>query len=233
MTLDQILDEVLILSGVDTQSAYAAATVDAEKRAVSVANQSIAYLKKWPWQALRKRHTITLTSATEYTLPSDIQAIIPDTMYSNDNVLPSDFPSNAQFWSYLKSSSGATDARYQVRWLEDELHVHEPDSGDEISFEYISTHPVLDTDGTTTKEKFVADTDTFRLDDDLLIKDCLWRYKKLAGIPDWEVDAAEARQYEIKLRGQDGGAKTIYPSRGRGQVGDPYYNLWRPVPNTP
>lgn len=229
MTLSDILDEVVLLAGADTEASYVGEGTGAVERLVSIANQSAMYLKRWRWQALTKRGSITLTSATEYSLPSDFQAFVSDTMYADDHVLRSDFPTDAGFWSYLKSSGGGTDSRYHVRWIGDELHVHEPDSGQVISFEYLSNHPVLDTDGTTTKAKFVADTDTFRLDDDLLIKDCVWRFKKLAGIPDWQVDAAEARRYEMTLKGQDGGAQTLYP--GRSQAEGPHYSLWRPVPN--
>lgn len=231
MTLKDILDDVLMLSGASTYTTYVSNGDDAVERLVALANQSVAYLQTWPWQTLRKRHTFTLTASTTYALPSDFQSFIPDTMYSEDYVLPADFPAEEGFWSYLQSTSGGTDARYHIRLIGDELNVYQPDSGQDVSFEYITKHPVLDTDGTTTKEKFVADTDTFRMNDDLLIKDLVWRYKKLASIQDWQVDAMEFKRFETLMKGKDGGAQTIIPSEGTNLDGDPHYNLWRPVPN--
>lgn len=231
MTLKEILDQVLRLSGAGTESAYAGSGDDSIERLVDIANRSATDLKKWPWQALRSRYEFTLTTATQYDLPDDFQAFIPDTMYSDNHVIPADFPTETGLWSYLQATSGGTGARYNVRWYGGNLHVYEPDSGQAVSFEYLSNNPVLDTDGTTAKTYFDADTDTFRLDDELLLRDVLWRYKKLVGIDDWQVDAADFQRYEAIKKGQDGAARTFYPSDGE-VVSDPYYNLWRPVPNS-
>ncbi len=231
MTLKEILDDVLLLAGAGTEASYVGNGNDAVERVVALANRSAAYFNQYPWQGLRKRHEFTLTSATQYELPDDFLAFIPDTMYSDDYVLPADFPAGEGFWAYLKATEGGTDARYHMRWLGDMLEIYQPDAGQTVSFEYYSNHPVLDSDGLTTKQRFEDDDDTFRLDDELLIRDVLWRYKKLVGIEDWQVDAAEFKAFEVMKKGQDGGSQTIYPSEGHNLDGDPFYNMWRPVPN--
>lgn len=230
LTLKQMLDEVLLLSGVDTETSYVDQGTAEVERLVSLANRSASDLALYPWQGLRSRYTFTLTTDTEYALPADYLAFIPNTMYANGEVIRADFPTETGMWSYLQASSGATGARYQMRLLDNMIQVFQPDSGQVMSFEYQSKYPVLSSGGTA-KQRFTADTDTFRLDDELLIRDVLWRYKKLVGEPDWQVDLADFRKYEGYVKGQDKSAQTLQPCDGYGAYGEPYYNLWRPVPN--
>lgn len=228
-TLKQILDDVLMLCGVDPELSYVNQGTAEVERLVALANRSATGIAQWPWQALRKRHTFTLSSDTEYELPNDFRAFIPDTMYASNDAYPADFPTDTGHWSYLQATAGATGARYQMRMLNGKLNVHQPDSGQDVSFEYITNKPILSADGITKKEYFTADTDLWCLDDDLLIRDLTWRYMKMVGLPDWQLDAAEFREYQLVKRGQDKSAQTLVPSEG--MVEGPYYNLWRPVPN--
>lgn len=225
MNLKQILDEVMLLSGMDTETAYAASAQDGVKRLVSLANQATVLQAQYPWQALRSRYEFDLTTETEYTLPSDYRSFIPDTMYINGQLWPVDFPADTVRWSYLKASDVGDGAIASMRILGGKLHVLEPTSGDTVSFEYISKHPVTDSGGTA-KELFTADTDLWRLDDHLLIKDVLWRYKKLLGLQDWQIDMAEFKGYEGILKGHDKAAQILRPGREL-PLGEPYYNLWR------
>jgi hypothetical protein len=229
MTLKEILDDVLMLAGADPELTYVNQGTAEVERMVALANRSATSIAQWEWQTLRQRYTFTLSTDTEYDLPADYRAFIPDTMFSENHVWPADFPTDTSFWSYLKATSGGSDARFTMRLLDGKLHVHQPESGEQVSFEYLSKYPVLSSTGTA-KERFTADTDTFRLDDDLLIKDLTWRYRKLVGHPDWQADLAEFRVYQTVKRGQDKGAQTLCPSEGH-ISGEPFYNLWRPVPN--
>lgn len=230
-TLQQVLDTVLLESGMPTESAYADSDDDAVKRLVNLANRSVRQLAKHPWQAIRATYTFTLSSDTQYPLPADYRAFVPDTMYEANRVSPVDFPAGEGEWAYLKSSNSGSGPRTRVRLLGNVIEVHEPVSGETVRVEYLTDCPVLDTDGTTKKARFDADTDTCLLDDDLLEMDIIWRYKKLMGLQDWQVDLAAFRAYESHLRGTESGAKTITPGEGTFQT--PYYDLWRPVPNDP
>ena len=95
-----------------------------------------------------------------------------------------------------------------------------------------AVHPLDSSDGTTKKAEFTADTDTWILDRDLLIFDIVWRYKKLMGLQDWQIDLAESKAYQNTLKGQEAGSKTIYPDSGDGSS-VPFYDMWRAVPNVP
>jgi len=229
MTLKEMIDRVLLLSGIGTETAYAGSSNPALSRLVALANQSITALARHHWTALRRIHTFTLSTDTQYELPDDFLSFVPDTMYSDTHAEGMDFPASTEEWSYLKANSGGSDNE-KVRLIAGKLNVHEPDSGSVVRFEYNSKYPVVASDGSTFKALFTADTDTTLLDDELLISDLLWRYKKLMGLQDWQVDFAESQRLYQTLKGQDGSAKTIGPRDG--VSGTPYYDLWRPVPNS-
>lgn len=213
-----------------TEASYADNADDAIKRMMYLANRSIQGLARYPWQALRKTWTLTLTSETTYSLPSDWRAPIADTMFTGQKLWGVDFPTDASEWGYLKASDSAAGPTMRARLLGGSLEVHQPQSGDEVRVEYLSNTPVLDSTNTR-KEKFTADTDSPVLDSDLVTQDIIWRYKRLVG-QEWQSDLAEFKSLERTLRGQEAGAKTIRPGGEAWPTGVPYYELWRPVPNT-
>lgn len=229
MTLKDILDAVLLESGMGTETAYAANGNDDIKRLVSIANRSVVTLAKFEWQALRQIYTFMLTTDTEYDLPEDFAALTPDTAFADDYISPVDMRTNPSQWAYLHARSGGNGARYRFRILGDKIQVHEPQDGATIRFEYLTDRPVLSVDGEAKKSRFTADTDTWLLDDDLLTMDIIWRYKKLLGLPDWGVDRDDYLNYSRTIKGQQAGAKAISPDDGMFGFSEPYYDLWRPV----
>lgn len=231
MTLKTILDDVLLESGMSTEAIYVASDNDAVLRLVRLANRSVSTLTRYAWQALRSTHEFTLTSDTVYPLPDDYLAHIPNTFFTNGRLDSVDFPSDSEMWAYLQSSAGGSGYSVRVRLLGDNMHVYEPDSGEVLRFEYLTKGPVLAADGTTKKAAFTADDDTWILDRDMLVFDIVWRYKKLMGLQDWQIDLAESKVYQNTLKGQEAGSQTIYPDAAD-IIGDPYYDTWRTVPNT-
>jgi len=227
MTLSEILDAVLLQSGVTTEDAYATSSDDEVLRLVALANREVQKLVRWPWQALRGIYTFTLTSETEYSLPTDFGWFIPDTMFSDEDQMGVDFPTGPSEWVYLKVNDSGTD-RIKARIMGDQIRVNDPTTGTNIQIEYVSKYPVLSS-ASVEKEYFTADDDTTKLDDELLIHYLTAAYKRMMG-QEWQADLAFAKEYEQKVKGQDGSAKTVGPCED-GFV-TPYYDLWRPVPNT-
>ena len=226
LTLKEMLDDVLLECGHDTEVVYATATSDAVLRLVALANRSVRKLAVWPWQALRKQYTFSLTSATEYDLPSDYRAFIPDTMFADSYIHPVDLRTNPEHWAYLKSATGGTGPRYRFRILGDKINVYDPQDGETVRVEYLADHPILAANGTTTKKLFTADTDTWILDDDVLEMDLIWRYKKLLGLDDWQVDYGEFKSYLRTIQGQQAASKTIAGDDTAHSFGEPYTDLW-------
>ena len=227
MTLKDILDSVLLESGMDTETAYVSSGKDEVLRLVNLANRAARRIATGHnWQALLLTHTFSLTTETIYDLPSDIRAFIPDTTFVDSYLFGVDMRTRPQLWHYLQVNTTGTGPRYRMRVIGDKINVYQPQSGDTISFEYLTDHPVLATNGVTSKKKFTLDTDTWRLDDDLLTMDVIWRYKKLLGL-DWQVDLTEFKSYERTVKGQEAAAKTIIGSDGSEYpLGEPHTQLW-------
>ena len=113
-----------------------------------------------------------------------------------------------------------------MRVMDNMIKIFNPNSGDTLSFEYLIDHPVEDSGGTG-KKRFTADSDVWRLDDDLIIMDIVWRYKKLIGLPDWQADHADYRRYLSRTQGQDAPAKTVYMGgESNYPLGVPHTDLW-------
>lgn len=226
MTLQEILDSVMLECGMATETAYSTNSRDEVLRLVNLANRSARRIATdWKWQKMRKVYTFSLTTATSYDLPSDFREMVADTVFSNSVVSPVDLPTNPSEWRYLQTNGTGVGPTYKMRFIGGRIEVFDPQDGETVSFEYHSDHPVLATDGTTTKARFTLDSDTFRLDDDLLTMDIIWRYKKLLGLPDWQIDLAETTAYANTVKGQDAGAKTFYPGEIE-TTGEPYTPLW-------
>lgn len=231
-TLKQMLDSVSLECGLDTESAYIANSNDEVVRLTKLANRSALRLATaFNWQGLRATHLFTMTTATTYSLPSDFRALISDTGFADSFYAPVDFATDPTLWAYLGSNNASVGPRYRMRILGDKIHVHDPEDGVEVKFEYLKDAPVLDTDGTTRKQRFDADTDTFVLDDDLLEMDLIWRLKKLLGL-DWQVDYSEFKDYFRTAKGQDAGAKTIIGRDEYHIPGTPYTDLYVDNPAT-
>lgn len=226
MTLKEILDDVCRECGIDINTVYATSTDDSVLRLLNLANRSAVRIATgYKWQALRSTYLFSMTTATEYDLPEDFRELVPDTAFNDSNIAGVAMRTPAPIWHYLQTNSGGTGPRYQARILGDKIKVYSPQSGDQITFEYLSKWGVLATDGTTYKQKFTADTDTWRLDDDLLEMDLIWRYKKLLGMEDWQVDYQEFQSYDRTVKGQEAGAQTIIGGEFD-ELPEPYTPTW-------
>lgn len=225
LTLKQLLDNVLLESGMGTEVAYATSSRDSVARLIPLANASVRMIvTAHDWQALRSTYTFSLTTETEYDLPDDYRSIVADSTFTDSNLSGVDMRPTPTTWRYLQVNNTGSGVQYRMRVMGGKIHVFAPQSGDTVSFEYISSHPVMDADGVTTQKIFDADTDTWRLDDDLLQMNILWRYKKLLGLQDWQIDLQEYGRYLNICRGNDAPAKTIIGNEE--SYDEPYTPLW-------
>lgn len=121
-----------------------------------------------------------MTAATDYALPEDFLAYIPDTAYCGS--VKAEVPTIPQDWAMLQAL-GSVGPGQRVRFLGDRIHVLEPVAGQSISYEYLSAYPWRASG--VNQEVASADTDTWRLDRRLLILGTKWRWKKEKGMEDW------------------------------------------------
>lgn len=220
------LDRVLLACGFTVEPAYAAATTTAGKQMFQLANISARSLREMGCQEIVATGTVSMTTATDYALPTGFLEIVPDTMRVENSMEGIDFPAGVSRWADIKYAGGPTAMPIDARIIGDRLHVANPRNGTNLKFEYITKYPITDTTGATPKELFTVDTDKWIMDDQLFFLEVRWRYKKEKGLPDWQMDLQELGNHAKLLRGRNRGSRTIVPSPSDYTPNEPYTNLW-------
>jgi hypothetical protein len=225
LTCKQILDAVKNESGLPSEDQYFGGT---DFSLTSILNRSVKMLGQRDYSIMRTAGTLTMTTATEYDLPTDLRYIIPDTFNAQDDERYVVFPTDDSTWWYFKSRSTQSGLRYKMRVAGGKLQVESPQSGMVLIYEYLSKNLVLSTGSSTAdKERFTADDDTFLLDDDLLIMDVKWRYKRELGIEGWQTDAQDFARYEKTHRSKESGSGTLhFGETDHTEIAEPYTNLY-------
>lgn len=225
MNLREILSAVLGEVGFLVPDSFVGSTSPDDVQMVYLANRASAFLLEKGFQRLHKRSSITMTAATSYALPSDFLELVPDTARVNGRIDTLNLPTSAPEWAYLQASTAASNYIVKARILDNKLNVFSPSAGDVVSFEYVSKFPVLGADGVTYQQRFLADLDSWLLDDDLIVLETRWRFEKAKGLPDWQITQAEAQQYRNSVMGRDSSSQTII-TVDDGWSPAPYTNLW-------
>lgn len=148
---------------------------ESARRLLSAARRAIRKLdREQPedgWQQLATLKTITTAvGVDEYALPDDYAKRLGRTEWDRTNFEPMYGPVSPADYQALVSSqlSSTTQIRRFFRIRGNKLVVFPVPTvaGETLAYEYVSSHLVLDTDGTTTKRSFAADTDTPRVPQD-------------------------------------------------------------------
>lgn len=225
MTLLEILNTVQQECGFLTSANFTASGNADDLQMVALANRAVNSLRERDFSRSTARYTITLTSSESYALPSDFLEIVPDTMMIVGRVDGVNFPTRADYWEYLKSTSGPTGYTVNARMMDGSLKVFQPTAGEVLAFEYVSNSPVLSVDGFSPLPKFQNDGDMWLLDDDLLVLETRWRFLAAKGLPDWDAVKQECKEYRNSVMGREKGSQTL---RGIPIIytGDPWTNLW-------
>lgn len=225
LTVKEILDAVMAESGLQTLDQYFGGN---DPTLTALLNRSARNFSQYEYSGLRTDDTITMTTALSYDVPTDLRYIVANTMQMQDQERYVKFPTSTSEWYYLKSRTISTGIDYKFRFQNGKLFVENPQPGEVLQYEYLSENVVL-TSGSATgdKPRFTADTDTWLLDDDLLILDLKWRYKNEKGIEGFEMDYKAFKEYEKKHRGKEAGSGTLYMSGGGDWVNpEPYTDLY-------
>lgn len=168
---------------------------------------------------------VTLTFVKDtFALPSDFERYISDTWWDRTNHWKLIGPITPQLWQWQLSGIVQTGPRRRWRQIGRQSNAYRiwppPSSSDtpaEIVFEYISRNWATDTNGTTTKSSFTADTDTCVFDDGMMVSGIKWQFFQIKGFAYDELK----RQWENLLDSaiaHDGGATAL----NLGRRGLPY-----------
>lgn len=227
MNLKEMLNEVLTQATFLARDSFANSTDPDDKQMVAIANMVVEEIRDFfPWTPLRTELEIELQAGqTRYTLPSDYSTTIPESVWETDGSKQVDIPVEDGRWYKLKFSSETSSGMVRARFYGNILEVAETTPGLKISLEYISKW-IVRSDVGAGKERFTADTDTFYLNDQMLIM----------GVKAGWADAKEMPQADkwrmlffSKMAGE------VAKTHGGRKIGsappvtrrDPYYPLYR------
>lgn len=149
------------------------------------------------WKALLREQTFTTvaTAAQTSALASDLDWIVPDTMWNRTSDRKVFGPVSPQDWQRLQAIPvGSIDLAYRIR-ATSLLMTPTPTAGETVAYEYV-TNKWCQTSGGTAQTDWAADTDTALLDEELHTLGLVWRFKRAKGL-DY---SQEIQNYEVQVR---------------------------------
>jgi hypothetical protein len=171
------------------------------------------------WQALKSVYTFTLATADQdYVLPTDFGWIIPSTTWNRTTKCMVLNPVTPQEWEYLQAWSGATGLNLYARIIGSQLVFQQTitaaQNGETIAYEYISSK-WCQSALSVAAAAWAADTDTAKLDEELITQGIVWRFKKSKGL-EWKEDFVEYENQRNRLIARDGGMRKLNFGGGAG-----------------
>lgn len=155
--------------------------------------ECIALAARGVWQTLINEYTFTaLGTESQGTISAGFGSapvalngyryMLPEILWDRTQRIPICGSLDPQTWEYLKTM-GITGPYSQFRFRGDQLiTIPALTAGHTIAFEYVTSN-FINLAGVTTAgaSRFVADTDTIRLQDDIVLQGMLWRWLKKKG----------------------------------------------------
>lgn len=187
---------------------YGNANLTARTCVALVARQASTIERQHRWPELITTHTFsTVAGTTAYALPSDFRAFGNMSQWNRTAQSMLVGPSSAFEWQWFKGSIGAgatIDQWFRVEGRHLVLHPT-PTAVATIAFDYYSKNYVTKASDDTTSSVWTHDSDTSRLDEDLLTLGLKWRFLQSKGMP----FEPEYREYEAMLEAalEDAGGK--------------------------
>lgn len=142
--------------------------------------------KRHAWQALTSEHTFTTTAtATQLTasaLPTDLGWVVPETMWNRTSRRRVTGPLSNQEWQEtLGNTVVQVNPAFRIR-SNTILISPAPTTGQDIYYEYVSKN-WCQASGGTTRSAWGTDSDTGRIDENLMTLGLVWRFRASIGEP--------------------------------------------------
>ena len=135
--------------------------------------------------AIEREHSFTTTTSATLQAsgkPSNLKRIIPDTIWNRTSDKKVAGPIDQEEWAIANGAPITSQITQFAMLRYDGLHLFPaPTVAETVAYEYRCSTPVLAVDGTTYKESFSVDTDSYVFGDELLTLDVVWRYKRDKG----------------------------------------------------
>ena len=185
----QIVQQVCAWQSLPIPSALFAATDPQTIELRGLLNEELLELKKWPdtvWRKMLRQYTFTAVAAEVQPtgLPTDLDYIVPTSMWDRTMARPCIGPISPQQWQTIKAQPIV--ASYAWYWRlrgNDFLTTPDPPAGNTVAYEYNSTLAVYgEGQATPNKEYFDTDTDTAVFDGMLMARGVRWRFLSQKGL---------------------------------------------------
>ena len=214
MTLLTIVQNVADEVGVNSPSSVINTTVATDQQLLRFANASgLRLLRRYAFERITQEFTHTTTAAEDQgalttIIGSDFDRLVPTTLYNRSQSRRIKGPYTPQEWQRDKGTVSSSIQEYYRLRGGNLLISPAPAAGETIAGEYVSKNWILDSDGTTTKAVFTADSDTSLIDEDLIVLDVKWRYLKSKSL-DYSEEKLEFESEFANRRGEDKGGRII------------------------
>jgi hypothetical protein len=117
-----------------------------------------------------------------YPFPTDVDHLIPSTFWDRGQRWQIEGPLSPQDWQALKQGIIASGPRRRYRVMDGQFFLDPvPYDTNSIEYEYYSYNWAQSVTGTT-QSGFLADTDIYLLDDDIMILGVIWRFRMAKGL---------------------------------------------------
>ena len=144
-----------------------------------------------------------------YSFPSDVDHLIPQTMWDRSFRWQLLGPMSPQEWQVLKSGISPTGPRRRFRVIDGSFVVDPvPYDNNQIVYEYYSNAWVQDGISLSLKTSFQTDTDIYLLDDDTMILGIIWRFRRAKGL-DYDQEYQSWRTSLDRYKARQATARTL------------------------
>lgn len=199
LTLTQAASDEI---GITRPSVVAAATDPSHQKLYRYANKiGNRLMKLVDWQALRTEQTFTAIAGSTQTgiIPSDFDRFIPETFWDRSGTQLISGPISPTEWNSLKAIN-YTEPRKKFIYRGGSVSVLPALSGGEsLAFEYVSNKWALAVDGTTGKTSFTVDTDTAKIDEELITAGVVYEFLRSEGQPYQEAQIAFEARFKLAV----------------------------------
>ena len=179
--------------------------------------------REYSWQALKVEHTFaTSNGVTAYDLPEAMRRFANMTIWSETDEWPLVKATDSE-WRMLQSGGTISNLPFRFTVFGDQINLH-PAPGSTaytIKFDYYSKY-FSTTSGGTAQDRWAADTDISRLDDNLMALGVRYKYLERNGLP-FDEDKASFIEAADSLYTDDRPREMI--SLGKGAFRRPLVNI--------
>lgn len=164
----------------------------------------------YSWQALRQEELFATLAQQQQTgfMPADFDRFVPNSFFNRSTRRQLSGPITPQQHQWIQAQPVYSTA-YQAFIMRNNQMLFDPNpaAGNTVAFEYITKNWVL-SNAAVPQSSYLADTDTSRLDEDLMAQGLLWRFLRTKGL-DYAEEMESYERNKEQAMARDGGSTAM------------------------